>query len=91
MEEHVKGHQDDTFLGRPFTLMEKLNIAMDALAKQYWHCLIPDKLALTPQAPRHPIFGEGWQLWQGDTKISQPTTNHIYELIQEPITQCWWR
>jgi hypothetical protein len=38
--EHVKGHQDDHLLLRPLRQLEKLNVAMDSLAKRFWHHMV---------------------------------------------------
>jgi hypothetical protein len=62
--EHVKGHQDDHLLLRPLTRLEKLNVAMDTLAKHFWyHMVDPLNNDFLPAAPLHSIYGEGWQVY----------------------------
>ena len=38
-----------------------------------------------------PIDGEGWQLWQGSTKITDPSTVTLYSIMQDAPTQMWWK
>ena len=47
--------------------------------------------AALPLCPCRAIYGEGWQLWEGSTKITQPSTYALYDRMQGPITRGWWR
>ena len=87
--EHVTGHQD-TKTHRPLTHLEKLNVEMDALAKSFWIHLVTSAPGM-PAAPTPDIQHEGWQLWDGTTKISRPSLKHLYRLLYTPITLSWWR
>ena len=89
--EHVKGHQDDKILGRPYTRQELLNIEMDSLAKAFWSHIFTNHPDLSMPLPsQHKIHGEGWQLWNNDTKINNPNTDNLYNIIHHPITQGFW-
>ena len=87
--QHVKGHQDDHILLRPLTLLERLNIHMDSLAKGYWSHIIRHS-PIMPTPPMVPIWGEGWQVWHGTTKIVTPHTDTLYDAILDGPTQYWW-
>ena len=68
-----------------------LNVDMDKQAKQYWQEIaLQDWHHGIPQSASSPIYQERWQLWQGDTKITQPNSDTLYDIIQDPITQSWW-
>jgi hypothetical protein len=87
----VKGHQDSKRSYASLDRFERLNVLMDKTAKAYWHHIY----SATPDSPihsalEHPIYGEGWQLWRNQSKISRPFTNNLYALITDPITQYWW-
>ena len=63
---------------------------MDSLAKSYWIQLLQS--SPTVPAPTHQILHmESWQLWNGDEKIAHPTVDALYGMLQDPITQFWWR
>jgi len=88
--DHVKGHQDQ-HKHRRLTRTEKLNVEMDALAKGFWRHKCVHNNGFIPHPPNIPIFGEGWQLWQGDSKVAHPNSHALYHInIQDPITQQWW-
>ena len=71
--EHVKGHQDDHLMYFQLNRFGRLNVDMDKRAKQYWQEIaLHDRHSGIPQPASSPIFQEGWQLWQGNTKITQP-------------------
>jgi hypothetical protein len=44
-----------------------------------------------PAAQLHSIYGEGWQVWYGDTKLTQSTNALLYTCVQDPQTQFFWR
>jgi hypothetical protein len=88
----VKGHQYDHLLLQPLTRLENLNVAMDSLAKCFWHLMVdPLSNNLLPSAPLHPIHREGWQVWNGDTKFTRSTNTSLYTCVQDPQTQFFWR
>ena len=90
--EHVKGHQDQKVLARPYTRQELLNMEMDDLAKGIWrHIVLDSDDDRLPAPPQHSIHGEGWQLWHGNSKINNPTTDNLYKIIHTPITHDWYR
>ena len=87
----VKGHQDNKVPYASLDRFEKLNVAMDTTAKAYWqHCYSanPDSPIHTPT--EQPIYGEGWQIWHNQSKITRPFTNNLYEIITDPVSQYWW-
>ena len=43
-----------------------------------------------PSNHKGPIHGKGWQLWQGDSKVQDPTVSNLYSILQDPISQFWW-
>jgi hypothetical protein len=84
---HVKGHQDK-HKKTGFTRLELLNMEMDEMAKAYWRHLREDGHSMEP-----PVFrshNEGWTLWHGQTKLTQPDSNSLYSLIQDPSTVAYW-
>ena len=88
---HVKGHQDQKRAYHSLSRLSKLNVQMDKLAKAYWQYLVTNfQEDSIPVPVSHPIYKEGWQLWAGDVKIVEPSTNKLYSLIQDPITRSWW-
>ncbi len=89
LPEHVKGHQDSAPLLRSLTYLEGLNVRMDWLAKAYWRALARSSPTL-PTPLHQSLSGEGWQLWEGQHKISGPSTDNLYSIIQTPLTQMWW-
>ena len=89
MCEHVRGHQDSKLCHRPLTRLENLNVQMDKLAQVVWtHYAQHDETLPLPTLTA--IYVEGWQLWHGNTKISDPSVHNIYAILQEPTTQMWW-
>jgi len=61
------------------------------MAKDYWIHVIRFYGDGTFPIPAHiPIYGEQWQLWQGEDKVIHPSTHQLYQLIQGPITHQWW-
>ena len=89
--EHVKGHQDSK-KGTPLTRLENLNVEVDALAKRYWQHHLENSLNhALPQPEQCTIRGEGWQLWDNDTKVTQATTAALYRRAQYPATFSWWK
>ena len=48
LPQHVKGHQDDGPRIHPLTLLERLNIHMDTLAKGYWSHIIRNSARIPP-------------------------------------------
>jgi hypothetical protein len=83
----VDGHKDK--ITSHLTLQEQLNVRMDTLAKAYWRFLA-NKLETYETDYAIPIYEEGWQLWQGSTKIRDTSKNHLYSIIQDPITVNFW-
>ena len=63
---------------------------MDTLAKSFWIHLVTSSPGM-PAAPAHAIQHEGWQLWDGHTKIRRPSLKQLYRLLYTPITLSWWR
>jgi hypothetical protein len=87
--EHVRGHQDSNGRIRALTRLERYNVFVDRVAKNFWihHARAPGFLdSLSPQ----PIGGEGWQVWTSDGKVTHPSSDNLYELLQDKITQMWW-
>ena len=87
--DHVKGHQDQV-RGRSLTRTERLNVEMDHMAKAFWRHLCVHNAGHIPTPLHIPIYGEGWQIWEGDNKIAHPNSHALYGLIQDPITQFYW-
>ena len=62
---------------------------MDKLAKAYWFHL--SQLDSTWDGDYSiPIHGEGWQLWNGSTKVRHASKENLYSIIQDPITINYW-
>ena len=88
---HVYGHQESRKSFASLSRIEKLNVAMDLTAKSFWNALCVHNHRLQMIRPKsHPIHSEGWQLWQGNTKITRPSIKTLYSIIQDPVTQQWW-
>ncbi|CAB9522815.1 hypothetical protein SEMRO_1344_G264710.1 [Seminavis robusta] len=89
---HVKGHQDNKSTAtQTLSRAAQLNIDMDRKAKQYWrHLFVHNHNPPSFDPASLPIHGEGWQLWQGDQKVINPSVNNLYSIIQDPISQNWW-
>ena len=89
--QHVKGHQDDHKMYFLLDRYGQLNVDMDHHAKKYWQeVALSDRHTGVPQPASCQIYKEGWQLWNGDEKITHPSANSLYGIIQDPITQSWW-
>ncbi len=86
---HVLGHQDSKRRHQPLTHLELLNIYMDKRAKAYWSHVLTSHPSF-PTVPQHAVYNEGWQLWAGDTKVTQPSSDALYSLILSPRTKRWW-
>jgi hypothetical protein len=84
---HVKGHQDR--LTSQLTFLEQLNVQMDKLAKAYWFHLSQLDSTWTGDNSME-IYGEGWQLWNGKTKVRDTKKPTLYAIIQDPITVNYW-
>jgi hypothetical protein len=42
-------------------------------------------------APKiYAVYGEEWQLWSGDHKITHPADKNLYAIFQDPKTEMWW-
>jgi hypothetical protein len=83
----VDGHKDR--VSSTFTPLELLNMRMDKLAKSYLRFLA-DKEDTWATDYSIPIHGEGWQLWNGTTKIRHASKDALYSIIQDPITISYW-
>jgi hypothetical protein len=88
--EHVKGHQDRVAPVQELPRKAQLNVEMDRLAGAYWIHLVTRSETM-PSPKSQAIFGEEWQLWNGDHKISHPTDKILYSIFQDPFTDMWWR
>ena len=86
---HVHGHQERNVRWSRLSRHSRLNVAMDKIAKQFWRHLIHSHSGPPPQ-PDIRIHGEGWQIWRGTRKITQPTIDALYDEIQDDTTQMWW-
>jgi hypothetical protein len=88
--EHIKGHQDTAIPYQMLSRQAQLNVEMDKIAGAYWIHLVAT--SETMPVPRiHEVFGEEWQLWNGDFKISNPADQTLYSIFQDPQTDMWWR
>jgi hypothetical protein len=87
---HVKGHQDRTKPIQMLSRNARLNVEMDRLAEAYWIHLVSCSEEM-PSPRTHAIFGEEWQLWNGDHKITHPSDKILYPIFQDPHTDMWWR
>jgi hypothetical protein len=36
------------------------------------------------------IYGEGWQMWNGEQKITHPSRKALYPLMQDQVSDMWW-
>jgi hypothetical protein len=87
--EHVYGHQDRKQRHKGLSYLGRLNIMMDKLAKTVWTQYARNQQGLM-LPPHQPIEGEGWQVWNGSEKISSPSNERLYELLQDNTSQMWW-
>jgi hypothetical protein len=87
---HIKGHQDRHIPIQKLSRKARLNVEMDRLASAYWIHLI-SRSDTMPAPTTRAIFGEEWQLWNGDYKITHPSDNILYSIFQDPETDMWWR
>ena len=87
---HVRGHQDSRKRHKPLSPLERLNVKMDALAEftRLYYSQVDNPLCYSTSVP---FDGEGWQLWQGSTKITDPLTATLYSIMQDASTQMWWK
>ena len=88
--EHVRRHQDSRKCHKPLSSLKQLNVQMDKLAEHVrLHYMRPQTCVSLP--PSTCIAGEGWHLWQGSTKITDPTADVLYLIMQDGPTQMWWK
>jgi hypothetical protein len=87
---HVKGHQDRQTPIQELPRKARLNVEMDRVASAYWIHLI-SRSETMPAPIVRAIYGEEWQLWNGDHKISHPSDKTLYSIFQDPDTDMWWR
>ena len=79
------GHQDSKFQHCPLTHLENLNVPRDKLAQGVWTHSAQRKETL-PLPTLTAIHGEGWQLWHGNTKVSDLSVHHLFAILQELTT-----
>jgi hypothetical protein len=60
------------------------------VAGAYWIHLVSQSDEM-PSPTSHEIFGEEWQLWNGERKITHPSDRALYSIFQDPQTDMWWR
>jgi hypothetical protein len=87
--EHIKGHQDRHQPVDTLSRKAKLNVAMDKTATAYWIHLVSHSNTM-PTPDEGTIYGEGWQLWNGEGKITHPSRKTLYPLMQDQVTDMWW-
>ncbi|MGL5936607.1 MAG: hypothetical protein ACRCZI_13415, partial [Cetobacterium sp.] len=87
--EHVKGHQDRHSTTQGLSRIAKLNVAMDKTATAYWIHLVSNSRRM-PSPVNREIYGEGWQLWKGEYKITHPNRKTLYSIMQDVETNIWW-
>ena len=61
----VMGHRDEFF--RPLTQLEALNVEMDLMAKDHWHCSADMSL----EERQMNISGEPWTLYIHNQKVTK--------------------
>jgi hypothetical protein len=86
---HVNGHQDMKQQHKILSRLERPNVHMDKLAKCIWsHYARRCNDLLIP--PHQPLKEEGWQLWNSEDKVTNPSNENLYELMQDNTSQMWW-
>ena len=80
---HVRGHQDDHADARDLDRWAKLNIEMDANAKQH--------MSIARRSPRHfMIASEPWSIWYQGQKITSDLSNTVYDLVHSNEMKEYW-
>jgi hypothetical protein len=87
--EHIKGHQDRSMPIHALSRKAKLNVAMDRTATAYWIHLVSQGGSM-PSPDVGEIYGEEWQLWNGEQKITHPSRKQLYPMMQDYDTDMWW-
>jgi len=81
---HVRGHQDDHVAASDLDRWAKLNIEMDATAKQH--------MTIARRSPRHFMVGsEPWSIWHQGKKITADFSNTVYDLVHSDEAKEYWR
>ena len=80
---HVRGHQDDHADARDLDRWAKLNIEMDANAKQH--------MSIARRSPRHfMVASEPWSIWYQGQKITLDLSNTVYDLVHSNEMKEYW-
>jgi hypothetical protein len=87
--EHIKGHQDKHTPVHALSKKAKLNVAMDRTATAYWIHLVSQGGSM-PIPEAREIYGEEWQLWNGEQKLTHPSRNKLYPIMQDYVSDMWW-
>jgi hypothetical protein len=80
---HVKGHQDDILQEDDLDTWSRLNIQMDAIAKEWW--VASDKQYIDPI-----IMGEPWRTEIGGKKIASNLRATLREACSTPKALEYW-
>jgi hypothetical protein len=89
--EHVYGHQD-TKQKRytPLSRLAHLNVSMDHTFKWFWTQTVHSRPDFPVPDSAPPIQHEGWQVWDNQEKVTDPSSSNLYDLLQDGPTQMWW-
>jgi hypothetical protein len=89
--EHVYGHQDTKQKRyKPLSHLAHLNVSMDHTTKWFWTQTVHSQPDFpVPESAPH-IKHEGWQVWDRQEKVTDPSLSNLYDLLQDRPTQMWW-
>jgi hypothetical protein len=89
--EHVYGHQDTKRKRfKPLSRLARLNVSMYHTAKWFWTQTLHSRPDFPVPEGAPPIQYEGWQVWDCQDKVTDPSTANLYERLQDRPTQMWW-
>jgi hypothetical protein len=81
---HVDGHQVDTKEASEIDIWGKLNIVMDALAKEH--------ISVAKTKPRHHLVqDEPWSLWYLNQKPSNNISSTVFDIVHFEEACNFWR
>jgi hypothetical protein len=63
---------------------------MDHTAKWFWTQTVHSRPDFPVPESAPPIQHEGWQVWDRQEKVTDPSSSNLYDLLQDGPTQMWW-
>jgi hypothetical protein len=75
---------------KPLSHLARLNVSMDHIAKWFWTQRVHSRPDFPVPEGAPPIQYEGWQVWDRQEKVTDPSSSNLYDLLQDRPTQMWW-